>query len=258
MNLLLIIIVINWTGLIWPVILLCLHKIIPHWGLLNVTHRSLVVGVMLCWFHHRNQHDLSTYDCIITAGVAATWGEKLSAKLLFYCLSKAELSATFIIHRPLFEKVIASLNGGERNKPITFIAARFSITDDPNVYNITERGKEVFQLKLARIASQAPDKDSINNFLSVRIRRYLRKEVYVRLVKGCMKTTNCMLIIHLTSWIRTLPVSKAKLTEARTSWHTKIESSLKVTFPLLYFHINQTGVAREDSWMSIICECFLC
>lgn len=64
------------------------------------------------------------------------------------------------------------------------------------------------------IASQAPDKDTVNNFLSV---RYLRKEVYVRLVKGCMKTINCMLIIHLTSWIRTLPVSKAKLTEARTS-----------------------------------------
>lgn len=43
---------------------------------------------------------------------------------------------------------------------LPFIAARLAITDDPNVYNITERGKEVFQLKLARLQKK-PAKNAL-------------------------------------------------------------------------------------------------
>lgn len=53
---------------------------------------------------------------------------------------------------PRFQNKIWTMFPRQRDSKVInlpFIAARFAITDDPNIYNITERGKEVFQLQLA-------------------------------------------------------------------------------------------------------------
>lgn len=64
---------------------------------------------------------------------------------------------------PRFQNKIWTMFPRQRDSKVInlpFIAARFAITDDPNIYNITERGKEVFQLQLAGLQKK-PAKNAL-------------------------------------------------------------------------------------------------